>query len=70
MGRVTYCIILGSLLVLVNASLTEEVAIFRGLNNGDMLAAFLYLLVAEGLGFLMSKAVEKVYFKGFRILES
>ncbi|MCI28787.1 putative non-LTR retroelement reverse transcriptase, partial [Trifolium medium] len=53
--------------VLVNGSPTEEINIQRGLKQGDPLAPFLYLLVAEGLGGLMKKAVEMHRFKGFEV---
>ncbi|MCI94700.1 putative non-LTR retroelement reverse transcriptase, partial [Trifolium medium] len=43
--------------VLVNGSPSEEINIQRGLKQGDPLAPFLFLLVAEGLGGLMKKAV-------------
>lgn len=39
--------------VLVNGSPTEEFSIQKGLKQGDPLASFLYLLVAESLSGLM-----------------
>ncbi|MCH80591.1 LINE-1 reverse transcriptase like, partial [Trifolium medium] len=53
--------------VLVNGSPTPEINIQRGLKQGDPLAPFLFLLVAEGLGGLMKKAVEINRFQGFEI---
>jgi hypothetical protein len=53
--------------ILVNGSPTEEINIKRGLKQGDPLAHFLFLLVAEGLDGLMKRAVELNRFKGFRI---
>jgi hypothetical protein len=53
--------------VLVNGSPSEEINIQRGLKQGDPLAPFLFLLVAEGLGGLMKKAVELNKFTGFQI---
>ncbi|MCI19423.1 LINE-1 reverse transcriptase like, partial [Trifolium medium] len=53
--------------ILVNGSPTEEINIQRGLKQGDPLAPFLFLLVAEGLGGLMKKAVEMNRFKGFKV---
>jgi hypothetical protein len=41
------------------------VSISKGLKQGDPLAPFLFLLVAEGLGALMSRAVELNFFKPF-----
>jgi hypothetical protein len=46
------------MLILVNGSPTEKINIKRDLKQGDPLAPFLFLLVAEGLGGLMKRAVE------------
>jgi hypothetical protein len=51
----------------VNGCPTEEISIKRGLKQGDPLAPFLFLLVAEGLGALMRKAVALERFKPFRV---
>jgi hypothetical protein len=59
----------GSLSVLVNGSPTEEVKIKRGLKQGDSLAPLLFLLVAEGLGGLMRKAVGCARFQPFLVGE-
>ncbi|GAU47706.1 hypothetical protein TSUD_177110 [Trifolium subterraneum] len=50
------CVCNGKLLVLVNGCPTEEVSISRGLKQGDPLAPFLFLLVAEGLTALSKRA--------------
>jgi hypothetical protein len=60
------CIFAGNMSILVNGSPTEEINIKRGLKQGDPLAPFLFLLVAEGLGGLMKRAVELCRFRGFR----
>jgi hypothetical protein len=57
------CVFTGSMSILVNGSPTEEINIQRGLKQGDPLAPFLFLLVAEGLEGLMKKAVELNRFK-------
>ncbi|MCI26093.1 LINE-1 reverse transcriptase like, partial [Trifolium medium] len=57
----------GNMSVLVNGSPSEEINIQRGLKQGDPLAPFLFLLVAEGLGGLMRKAVGTNRFRGFQI---
>jgi hypothetical protein len=44
--------------VLVNGCPTEQIDIQRGLKQGDPLAPFLFLLVAEGFGGAMKRAVE------------
>ncbi|MCI21135.1 LINE-1 reverse transcriptase like, partial [Trifolium medium] len=61
------CVCNGKLSVLVNGSPTEEVNISRGLKQGDPLAPFLFLLVAEGLTMLSKKAVSLGFFKGFQV---
>jgi hypothetical protein len=61
------CVFAGNLSVLVNGSPTKEFNIQRGLKQGDPLAPFLFLLVAEGVGGVMKKAVNDRLFKGFSI---
>lgn len=61
------CIFLGKCSVLINGSPTEEINIQRGLKQGDPLAPFLFLLVAEGLTGLMNGAVSLEKFSGCRI---
>jgi hypothetical protein len=61
------CVFTGNMSILVNGSPTEEINIQRGLKQGDPLAPFLFLLVAEGLGGLMKRAVELGSFRGFRV---
>jgi hypothetical protein len=53
--------------ILVNGSPTEEICIKRGLKQGDPLAPLLFLLVAEGLGGLMRKALERGRFQPFKV---
>jgi hypothetical protein len=66
-GWVKACVFGGSLAVLVNGSPTRQINIKRGLKQGDPLAPFLFLLVVEGFGGVMKKAVELGVFKGFKI---
>jgi hypothetical protein len=61
------CVFAGNLSILVNGSPTKEFNIQRGLKQGDPLAPFLFLLVAEGFGGVMKNAVEQNLFKGFSI---
>ncbi|KAK2422417.1 hypothetical protein QL285_032952 [Trifolium repens] len=61
------CVCKGRLSVLVNGSPTEQINIKRGLKQGDPLAPFLFLLVAEGLNALSHRAVSLGFFKGFKI---
>ncbi|WJX68278.1 hypothetical protein P8452_52666 [Trifolium repens] len=66
-GWIRACVFGGNLSVLVNGSPTTEINIKRGLKQGDPLAPFLFLLVVEGFGGAMSKAVEYNLYKGFPI---
>lgn len=61
------CVFKVDLSILVNGSPTEEMSIQKGLKQGDPLAPFLFLLVAEGLAGLMRNAVSLGIFKGFKI---
>jgi len=60
------CVFGGSMFVLVNGSPTVEINIQRGLKQGDPLAPFLFLLVAEGFSGLMRNVVRLNLFDGFR----
>lgn len=57
----------GSLFVLVNVSPTKEINIRCGVKQGDSLAPFLYLLVAEGLGGLVRVAIKINRFVEFKL---
>jgi hypothetical protein len=61
------CVYAGNLSILVNGSPTGEINIQRGLKQGDPLAPFLFLIVAEGFSGVMRKAVEVGYFKGLSV---
>jgi hypothetical protein len=64
-GWMRACIFGGNLSVLVNGSPTREINIQRGLKQGDPLAPFLFLLVAEGFSGAMRRARDLDMFKGF-----
>jgi hypothetical protein len=64
---IKFCVCSGKMSVLVNGSPTEEINIRRGLKQGDPLAPFLFLLVAEGLGSMMRQAVELISFAPFLV---
>ncbi|MCH83902.1 cysteine-rich receptor-like protein kinase, partial [Trifolium medium] len=66
-GWIRACVFGGNLSVLVNGSPTGEINIQRGLKQGDPLAPFLFLLVAEGFGGVMRRAGELHLFKGFKV---
>jgi hypothetical protein len=61
------CVFAGNMSVLINGSPSEEINIQRGLKQGDPLAPFLFLLVAEGLGGAIKRAVELNRFRGFKV---
>ncbi|KAK2415745.1 hypothetical protein QL285_038202 [Trifolium repens] len=66
-GWIRACVFAGNLSVLVNGSPTGEINIQRGLKQGDPLAPFLFLIVAEGLSGVMRNAVDVGLFKGFSV---
>ncbi|GAU51683.1 hypothetical protein TSUD_414970 [Trifolium subterraneum] len=53
------CLRSATVSVLVNRSPTKEFKVERGLRQGDPFFPFLFLVVAEGLGMMMNKVVEK-----------
>lgn len=66
-GWIRGCIETTTSSVLVNGSPTKEFPFERGLRQGDPLAPFLFLMVAEGLGGLVREAVEKNLFEGVQV---
>jgi hypothetical protein len=64
------CVCSNSISVLVNGSPTEEFVAQRGLRQGDPLAPFLFLIVAEGLAGLMRSAVRSGSFAGYKVHDS
>jgi hypothetical protein len=61
------CVFQSYMSVLVNRSPTEDFGVGKGLRQGDPLPPFLFLIVAEGLTGLMSKAVDKSLFNGYKV---
>ncbi|CAL0325442.1 unnamed protein product [Lupinus luteus] len=61
------CLQSNSVSVLVNGSPTSEFSMCRGLRQGDSIAPFLFLIVAEGLAGIMRSAVSKKIFKGYSV---
>jgi len=53
--------------VLVNESPTKEFKPIRGLRQGDPLAPFLFLMVAEGLGGIVRQAMKTNLLTGLKI---
>lgn len=52
---------------MVNGSPTEEFRMTKGLRQGDPMAPFLFLIVAEGLSRLLDNAVDRNLFKQYTI---
>ncbi|GKV05101.1 hypothetical protein SLEP1_g17145 [Rubroshorea leprosula] len=63
------CLSTSSVSVLVNGSPTAEFSMEKGLRQGDPLAPFLFLLVAEALNELIYKAKELNLYKGVEMGE-
>ncbi|KAK7334866.1 hypothetical protein VNO80_26632 [Phaseolus coccineus] len=61
------CLETSSVSVLVNGSPTEEFRPSRGLRQGDPLAPFLFLMVAEGLAGLVRQALKKKLLTGLKV---
>lgn len=62
------CLKSASVSVLVNGSPTNEFRMSKGLRQGDPMAPFLFLIVAEGLNGLIRSVVDKNIYKEY-ILE-
>ncbi|KAJ9557940.1 hypothetical protein OSB04_012554 [Centaurea solstitialis] len=60
------CLHSASVLILINGAPTEEFKMKKGHRQGDPLAPFLFLVVAEYLNVLMREATKKVCLKGLR----
>ncbi|XP_058751776.1 uncharacterized protein LOC131624873 [Vicia villosa] len=59
-----------NLSILVNNILTKDFEVGRGLRHGDLLSAFLFVIIVEGLAGLVRKALEIGEFNGFNIHDS
>ncbi|KAJ9557691.1 hypothetical protein OSB04_012305 [Centaurea solstitialis] len=63
------CLKTSKISILVNGSPTDEFRMEKGLRQGDPLAPFLFLVVAEGLHVLVEEAKEKGLLKGLKVGE-
>lgn len=61
------CLSSASVSVLVNGSPSEEFTMARGIRQGDPLAPFLFLIVAEGLTGLVRSAMDVGKLEGLRV---
>lgn len=61
------CVSTASVAILLNGSPTDEFRLGRGLRQGDPLSPFLFLIAAEGLSSMMSKATELGLFKAAEV---
>ncbi|KAI3771839.1 hypothetical protein L6452_03008 [Arctium lappa] len=61
------CLISSTISVLVNGSPTKEFTMEKGIRQGDPLAPFLFLIVAESLNTLMKEAKAEGIFEGIKV---
>ena len=54
--------------VLVNGTPTEFFSTFRGLRQGDPLSPYLFVLIMEAFSSLISRAEEKGFIRGFKVM--
>nr|KYP58785.1 Putative ribonuclease H protein At1g65750 family [Cajanus cajan] len=66
-GWIQECLTSAEVSVLVNGSPTSEFRTQRGIRQGDPLAPFLFVVVAEGLAGPMRSAMSKGLFLGYRV---
>lgn len=66
---ISECLCSSSVSVLVNGSQSDEFRVSSGLKQGDPMALFLFLIVAEALSGIINNAVAKGIFKGYKITE-
>ncbi|KAJ9553481.1 hypothetical protein OSB04_017526 [Centaurea solstitialis] len=65
--RIEECLKSSTTSVLVNGSPTKEFPMRKGLRQGDPLAPFLFLIVAEALHLLTEKAEDNLLFEGIKV---
>ena len=66
-GWIKECLESSTISILVNGSPTKEFVPTRGLRQGDPMAPFLFLIVAEGLAGLVRQAVRKNLYSGIEV---
>ncbi|GKV27589.1 hypothetical protein SLEP1_g36748 [Rubroshorea leprosula] len=66
-GWIMECLSTARVSVLVNGSPTKEFEVGKGLRQGDPLSPFLFLMVAEGLQYLVQRAIKEDMMHGIEI---
>ena len=61
------CLQSASMSILINGSPTKEFDMEKGLRQGDPLAPFLFIIVAESLHLLMEEAVKRGMYEGLKV---
>ena len=66
-GWVKACLRSATMSVLVNGTPAREFEMGKGLRQGDSMAPFLFLIMAENLNLLMEEATEKGLYEGIKV---
>ncbi|KAJ9539578.1 hypothetical protein OSB04_026084 [Centaurea solstitialis] len=66
-GWIQACLRSSTVSILLNGSPTKEFRMGKGLRQGDPMAPFLFLIVAENLNLLMEEAVDKGLYHGIKV---
>ena len=65
---ILFCILTVRMTVLVNGTPTEFFSTFKGLRQGDPLSSYLFVLIMEAFSSLISRAEEKGFIRGFKVM--
>ena len=65
---ILFCISIVRMAVLVNGTPIEFFSTFRGLRQGNPLSPYLFVLIMEAFSSLISRAEEKGFIKGFKVM--
>ena len=67
---IQFCLESSSISILVNGSHTKEFKIYSGLRQGDPLAPFVFFIVTDGIGALMTSICHHGLFSDVQVRES